>query len=524
MSKKTIIIGAGLGGLISGILIKKAKPDDEVIIYDMNKIPGGLCTAFKKATTYNGEKLTYTINIPLITSDLKDDDIFGEFLKYMGVKNIHWRVVDKLFQYYPLEGNPFKFDKNGDKEILNLAQSKKERKSLQKYLDKMYTVFYDLFHRAHYPPKASQAIKMLFTIPSTVFALMNDKPYLKTIEKIGIKTEEIKNILCVPEAFMGVDVDKVSALGEMVMIQSFLNKFGLQPDKGDSFQTLSDNLADRFKELGGKLVLGKTVDSIAFDKNRAKGVIIDGKLEESDVVMIGVAQDKIKSLLEAGKNIGSIKKLIKKVNKLPYPNSDYYCYYLIDKRAVEEEPRLTEFAYHIYKLPECRDESNWKLALWVPDDLINNKYYILSLVMTEQSQDKIDQWIELRKKDPKKYDEEKEKVAQKYMEMVMEVEPVFKKYPPLKHVLTMTPASYLPYGTKYPICGLAQVPENFGMNRMASKILDNLFIASGACFSGGIWGAFAGGWHGFVNFYKSIYGIEIGNRDLVFKPGLKNLP
>jgi len=521
---KTIIIGAGLGGLITGLLLKKARPDDEVIIYELNKIPGGFCTAFPKATTYNNEKIVYNINIPLMTSDFQDNEPFGLLFKYLGVKNIKWRVVDKLFQFYPLEKEPFLFTKNGDKELLKRAKDEKERKSLEIFFKKIKKFYNDIFHHAYLPPTFFQAIKMLFTIPDTVFKLLFDKPYLDTIKHIGVSSQDIILIFFAPEAFMGVDVDKVTAMGEMVMIQSFLENSSLQPAEGFTFQSLSNNLADRFVEMGGKLILNTRVDEIVFDNKKAKGVRIKDKIEESDNVILSVAQDAIKNLIKSGQHIPAVRSLIKKIEKLPYPNSDYYCYYLVDKKTVEENPKLIDIAYHVYRLKPGRDESNWKLALWVPRELYNDKYYVMALVMTEQSQEKIDWWCKLRETDYKKYTEEKEKVAQKYLEIVQEVEPIFKKNPPLKHLLTMTPASYLPYGSKYPICGLAQVPENFGIKRMAPKILKNLFISSGACFSGGLWGAIAGGWQGFVSFYKNVYGIEIGNRDVMYKPGLKNLP
>jgi cation diffusion facilitator CzcD-associated flavoprotein CzcO len=36
LNKKHIIVGAGLGGMTTGIMIKKARPNDVVIIYDAN--------------------------------------------------------------------------------------------------------------------------------------------------------------------------------------------------------------------------------------------------------------------------------------------------------------------------------------------------------------------------------------------------------------------------------------------------------------------------------------------------------
>ena len=58
------------------------------------------------------------------------------------------------------------------------------------------------------------------------------------------------------------------------MIQSFLQNTSLQPTNGDTFQTLSDNLAERFKELGGKLELQTRVKKITFQGKKATGVII----------------------------------------------------------------------------------------------------------------------------------------------------------------------------------------------------------------------------------------------------------
>ena len=50
----------------------------------------------------------------------------------------------------------------------------------------------------------------------------------------------------------------------------------------------------------------------------------------------------------------------------------------------------------------------------------------------------------------------------------------------------MSPASYINYRSKYPISGLAQTPDNFGLTRMKHVLLKNLFIANGASFSAGL--------------------------------------
>ncbi len=520
---KTVIIGAGLGGLIHGIMHKKARPGDEVIIYDLNKIPGGFCTAFQKAAAYKEEKIKYTVNIPLLVSDFGKDEPFDKFLNYLGVKNLNWKPVDKMFQYYPENAEPFLFTKAGAKDLIERS-SKKERKKLENFFKKMKDFYNDIFHRAVVNPTPIQAIKMLLSMPASILTMLGDKPYLKMLDHIGIESPVIKEILSAAEAFMGVDVDKVSAVGEMLMIQSFLEHTAMQPTGGDNFQTLSDRLAERFVGLGGKLILNTPVERVLFDKRNACGVVVNGETVPADIVVIATAQDRIKELINGGKHIPKIKSLVNKIDKLPYPNSDFYCYYLIDKQTVDKYPKLTEVAYHVYKMKSGQDRCNWKLAAWVPDELYNNKYYVLALVMVEQDQVEVDRWMKLREDDYKLYNEEKEKMADKFLKDLQSVEPIFKEHPPLKHLMTFSPASYLPYGSKFPISGLAQVPENFGAKRMKPKLLNNLYISSGANFSAGVYGAICGGWQGFVSCYHDIFGVEIGNHDVIYKPGLKNLP
>lgn len=520
-----IIIGAGLGGLIHGILHKKMRPNDKVIIYEANRIPGGFCTAFRKSAMYKDEKITYTVNIPLITSDFRKGEHFDQLLHYLGVKNIRWKVVDNLFKYYPLNGEPPFVLRGKDAEsLVQLAATEKERENIRKFFQTIKKFYNDLVFHCHLNPTPWEAIQMLCKTPSSIIKVLTDTDYLTAINKLGIQTQVIKEVLCAAEAFMGVEADEVSAAAEFCMIQSFLQNASLHPAEGDTFQTLSDNLAARFAELGGEINFNSKVTEIQFEKHRATGVTVNGQFVPADSVVISTAQDVIKPLLQNGAYIPSIQKRISKIDKLSPPNSDYYSFYLIDKKVTEEKPDLLNTAYHIYKLPEDSGLDNWKLPIWVPDELINGKYYVMALIITEKDQKVVDDWIKLRSENYKKYTEEKEKMSTKFLRVLQRVEPIFQKHPPLKHLMTMTPASYLPYGSKYPISGLAQTPENFLMKRMTSHVLENLFISSNANFCCGVWGAIAGTWQGFVTAYEKEFGIKIGNKDIIFKPELKNLP
>jgi len=298
----------------------------------------------------------------------------------------------------------------------------------------------------------------------------------------------------------------------------------MKPTKGDTYQNISNNLAARYIELGGKLVLNTKVDSVAFDNKKAVGVMINNKLENSDYIFMSVAQDRIEELIIPGLRIPRVKSLVNNIKKIPFPNSDFYCLFLMDKKAVEKYPKLTEFIYHIYRMEDGLKKGRWNLFMFMPEELYNDKYYAMTLLYIEHDRQKIDEWFNLRETDYKKYEEKKEEFSNILVKELQRVEPIFKEFPPLKYLIAMSPASYIQYGSKYPISGLAQVPENCGIARMKQVLLDNLFISGGASFSAGVWGAIAGGWMGFVEGYNKMYGIRIGNKNVLYKSGLKNLP
>ena len=523
MSKKTIIVGAGLGGLITGIMLKRTDPSHEVVIFDGNKIPGGFCNSFQKVANVDGEKVKYTINIPVVTSDFRDGEPFDMFLKYMGVPNLNWRVVEKPFQYYPLDEAPFLFTQNGVEDLLERTPDT-ERKQAKEFFDHMKKFYNEVFHKANSDPNPLQEIKMLFTIPTTVKTMLQNKTYKKHIRDSGIKTKVIQEIFSITEGFMGVEVEQASAVGELLMIQSFFFFFFLQPAEGDTFQTLSDRLAQRFEELGGKIHFKKTVDSVIFDTKKATGVMINGKSEYSDYIVLSVAQDRIKSLVSRGTHIPRVNKLVNKITDLPYPNSDFYSYYLVDKSLFEQRPDFTDILYHIYRKKDGIKKGEWNLFTIIPDEIYNEKYYLLAVLYIEHDQSKIDSWFRLRETDYPKYKKEKENFAGKILEELQDAEPLFEDSSKIHHVLSMSPASYLEYGSRFPISGLAQTPDNFGMKRMKQVVLDNLFISGGASFSAGVWGSIAGGWQGFTSAYEKMYGVKIGNNEVLYKPGIKNLP
>lgn len=523
-TEKNIIIGAGPGGLIHGLLLKKARPDDEVIIYEAIDKPGGFCTTFEKAVTYKKEKLFYKINIPLITSQFSEGESFDQLLDYLGVENIRWKHVKKIFKYYPLDSDPFIFSTTGPNDVINLCCDIKEKNALTKHFKTQKKLINDLLFNFTMHPNFWQKLKILFTMPGSALMAASDKTYKTYLDQLGIKTPLVREIIDLAEAFMGTDVDKVSAVAEMGMIESFLSSKAVQPCNGDDFITLPENMERRFLQLGGKVIYKTKINEIVFSGNKAIGIKTGSETILADNIILAVEQDAIPPLLQKGKHIKKIEKLLQKANALSLPNSDYYAYYLIDKKAIEERPDLKEIGYHIYKLPDGLIKDNWRLPIWVPDQLINDKYYYLGMVLIEHDQEKIDWWIDLRNTNYAQYKQEKEKLAAEYEKALIQVEPLFQKYPLLKPLLVFSPASYLPYGSKYPISGYAQTPQNIGVNRMHPILLENLTISGSASFSGGVFGAIVGAWVAFYMSFRKKYDIQIGNKKAMFSTDIKNLP
>jgi len=426
MSKKILIIGAGIAGLSAGCYARMNNYDTE--IYESQSLPGGLCTAWKR----NG----YTIDgcIHWLTGSAPGG-MFYKFWEELGaVQNRKMYNPQVYFRYV-----------DNDNRIFNLYS---DVNRLEKHMIELS------------PPDA--AVSKKFCALIRVFSSMKmDGIKARELMNIFDKIKMMKNLMPVMKEFAyciktstrefarqfkdrllyeGI-MNAISPEGSLIALIATMSGFNTASNgfpEGGSLE-FAKTIEKRYLELGGKIFYGKKVKRISVRKGKACGLLLaDGSEITGDIIISG---SDLKTLLE--------EMLDRKYNET-------FLYSLFDK--TETYPTALQVSFGINKdITEGSDAVGVIYSLDSPIEIagkmrrtlhIKNynfdktmappgKTFMISLINTDY-----DYWEKLFSK-KESYKKEKDKIAQLILK---EIE---KKIPDIRdHVEVIdvaTPMTYYRY-------------------------------------------------------------------------------
>lgn len=264
-----IIIGAGIGGLVCGCYL--AKSGMKVLIAEHHLKPGGYCTSFRrKVFTFDAAAHSF--------GSYREGGIMNKVIKEL---NIDRQL--KITRYDPSDiiispGYKINFWSDINKTI----------RELQNTFPLEAIGLNNFFH---------------FLINSTPFDLvtLRNKPFNELLNHY-FKDEKLKSILSFPVLGNGgLPPSQISSFTAIKIYTEFLLDGGYYPQ--GSMQSLSDALADKFINLGGKLILSCKAHKIKTEDNIVSGVILDkcGFLSSRYVVSNCDARQTYFKLLGRGK-------------------------------------------------------------------------------------------------------------------------------------------------------------------------------------------------------------------------------
>jgi len=235
-----IIIGAGIGGLVCGCYLAKAGM--KVLIAEQHYKPGGYCTSFKR----NGFIFDAAAHS---FGGYREDGIVRKVFEDLG--------IDKRVEIT-------RFDPS------DIIITPDYKVSFWTDLDETINDFQTAF------PEESNNVKNFFNFlinPDTMFlARMRSWTFKNLIDKY-FRNYKLKAILSFPIFGNGaLPPSKISAFIGAKIFTEFLIDGGYYPVGG--MQTLSNALAESFKEYGGELQLSSPVKKIKVINKEAKGVFI----------------------------------------------------------------------------------------------------------------------------------------------------------------------------------------------------------------------------------------------------------
>ncbi|MBN1413808.1 MAG: NAD(P)/FAD-dependent oxidoreductase [Bacteroidales bacterium] len=275
LKKKIIIIGGGVAGLSAGIYGQMF--GFETLIFEMHNVPGGQCTAWDR----NGYRFDYCLHWLIGTRTSAFHDIWKE----TNVINDNVVIVDNEIHtvYIDDTWGEFIIYNNVDKwqEYLT-SKAPEDALAIRNMCDHMRMgAGFEPFFKAPSLRSFLDYVRVLLTKTKLLFMLnrYSKMPAKTYFNKLKFKSPWLRFFL---HKLFGET--NFSALIVIMMLGWFhLKNAGYLV--GGSLP-LALRMADRYRDLGGKLQLGKKVEKILVEKNRATGIqLTDGTVYHADYII-----------------------------------------------------------------------------------------------------------------------------------------------------------------------------------------------------------------------------------------------
>lgn len=246
-----VVIGAGIGGLVVGILLAKAGL--KVLIAEQHYVAGGYCSTFRRKG-YVFDSATHFY--PLLGNE---ETITGRLLKDLGIPT-RWVKMDPVDQFHFPDGSRFTVSADFDTYVARLkAEFPEEAGALDGFFNEVRRVYYlGLLHyfrwreSEHLEPYRAQTLRQAL-----------DRHF---------RNPKLKLLLAADVPHWGSPPERTSfVFDSMLRLSYFLGNY--YPVGGS--QVFADDLARRFEALGGHLCLRALGRKILTENGRAYGVEIE---------------------------------------------------------------------------------------------------------------------------------------------------------------------------------------------------------------------------------------------------------
>ena len=462
--KKVIIIGAGIAGMTTGVILQKAGYQTE--IFEKNAVVGGQCTGWKREG--------YVIDncIHWLTGT-KEGSALNELWKEIGALGDDIEVYQKeMFFSSKLNGQTLTYWRNAErtrKEMLEL--SPQDEKEIHKLMDYV---------------KLAESLKVPVEKP---FDCMN----LLEFMKLGMSMKAMGKVM---KEYGGIDIKELALRFKHPLIQrsiidymppeyrafAFLVSYGTITSgngdipKGGSLK-MAMRIANKYKENCGVLHTNAVVERILLNGKKAEGILLqDGRKINADYIVCSCDADyTFRKLLPSTYMPKQLKKQYEERKKYPV-NSGFQIAYAVNGVY----PELT--GTRIFSCDEIEVGTHTARAMSVnsydyePNFAPEGKM----IIQTNFIQSEIDYkyWEELYS-NKELYEQKKKEIARQAMERLIE------EYPHLKgkiHVLDVwTPITYTRYCNSYQGAYMSFVTTKNAKSITTPGIvdgIDNVLLAS----------------------------------------------
>ena len=262
-NRDLIIIGAGINGLSAGLAyaLNNDLKQKKVLIVEKNPVVGGYVASFNRKG--------FQFDTCQMISNVSD------ILEYFGItldfREYHQDCI-RIFKVDRTNGKTntleiYSGEQTFEEQFLKLFPT--ESNKLKKLFDYSQAMFHEIYG-LKYAPAFRDILNMLFTCPKVV--RNRNKTFTQYLKMFGIDNPEINLVFQVFSALCGLPNDKIAALLTIGVMYSLREK-AYRPR--NAFAELPRNMEQRFRELGGEILLKNEVDKILIDQRHYAGNTIE---------------------------------------------------------------------------------------------------------------------------------------------------------------------------------------------------------------------------------------------------------
>ncbi|AOH53233.1 dehydrosqualene desaturase [Peribacillus muralis] len=275
MSKKVIVVGAGVAGLASAIRLQQA--GYQVEIYEKGSTPGG------KMNRIELDGYTFDLGPSIVMMP----ELYREIFELCGRNPddyIPMKKLNPIYRAYFSDIPDTPFDISSDlTELTKMIESisEEDAEGFFLYLHDIYKSFVVAKHHILQRPFRKKAD--FYNLPMLKKALKL-KVYGTADSFIGkyIKNERLKQLISFQTLYIGISPIESPSFYSMIPMIQFL--YGVWFIKGGMY-TMALAMERLFMELGGTVHYSKDVQEICIHNRKATGIIVDGRKITADFVV-----------------------------------------------------------------------------------------------------------------------------------------------------------------------------------------------------------------------------------------------
>ncbi|MGG3891725.1 phytoene desaturase family protein [Metabacillus fastidiosus] len=259
MFRDVIVIGSGLGGLVSAAML--AKQGKKVTVLEQHYLSGGYATSFKR------RKLEFEVSLHLM-GDLGEGGTLRKILEELGVlETVDFYEVDSLYKVvFPdksiiaLSGNVQDYKQ----QLINIFPQ--EKNGIETFVQTFIKIREEIMYITE-RNNSGQTINLFQDAP-TLISYQNDT--LKIMLSKFINSEELQTIISQYWMYFGLPPSQMSAVFYAYVWTEYHIYGGYYPHRRS--QSLSDALKNIILKNGGEVLVRQEVTKILHNDNRVYGV------------------------------------------------------------------------------------------------------------------------------------------------------------------------------------------------------------------------------------------------------------